>query len=101
MNKFLIAAAATGLLASPIAAQGAGGVVLTNPEFADGFKNRGQCEAALAKVRNAQRGDASLRGEAYRDLSASDFQKESRRTTRCEDVGGTQRVVFYVDGAPK
>ena len=99
MKIILTAALAVGL-AAPALAQGAGGVVLTNPEFEGGFANRGQCEAALAKVRNDQRKNADTRGEAYRDLSESDFQKASLRTTRCEEIEGRYRVVFYVNGFP-
>ena len=97
MKTILTAAVAAGL-AAPVLAQGAGGVILTNTEFEGGFKNRGLCTSALANVRNKQRADASLRGEAYRELSASAFQKESLRTTRCELIDGRYRVVFYVDG---
>jgi hypothetical protein len=93
---FAVAAA----LAMPVAAQGAGGVILTNPEFTGGFKNNGLCTAALAKVRNYQRLHASARGEAYRTLRASAFQRESLRTTRCERINGRHRVVFYVNGFP-
>jgi hypothetical protein len=99
--KIILAGAAALAIAVPALAQGAGGVVLTNPEFQGGFANRGQCVSALAKVRNAQRLDASTRGEAYRTLSQSDFQKESLRTTRCELVDGRYRVVFYVNGIPQ
>lgn len=99
MKRILIAATAAAL-AIPAFAQGAGGVILANTEFEGGFSNNGQCTAALAKVRNMQRADASLRGEAYRNLSASAFQKASLRTTRCERIDGKYRVVFYVDGFP-
>ena len=98
--KRVIAALAAASFAAPLLAQGTGGVILTNPEFADGFGNRGQCEAALAHVRNDQRKNAETRGEAYRELSPSDFQKESLRTTRCEEIDGKYRVVFYVNGFP-
>jgi hypothetical protein len=99
MKAFLAAATALSL-AVPAFAQGAGGVILTNPEFEGGFANRGQCESALAKVRNDQRKNPDKRGEAYRDLSSSDFQKASLRTTRCEEINGRYRVVFYVNGFP-
>ena|SRR5512139_968138 len=98
--KMILTAAVAVALAAPALAQGTGGVVLTNPEFEGGFKNRGLCTSALANVRNKQRLDASLRGEAYRDLSASAFQRESLRTTRCELIDGRYRVVFYVNGFP-
>lgn len=85
-------------LAAPAMAQGIGGVILTNPEFNGGFKNRGQCTSALAHVRTQQRLHANLRGDAYRNLSASAFQRESLRTTRCERIDGRYRVTFYVNG---
>jgi len=97
-TPLMIAAAAA--LAAPALAQGTGGVVLTNPEFTGGFANRGQCESALAKVRNHQRLHAETRGADYRTLSASAFQRESLRTTRCESIDGRYRVVFYVNGFP-
>ena len=98
--KRVFAALAAASFAAPLLAQGTGGVILTNTEFQGGFSNNGQCTAALAKVRNKQRLDASLRGEAYRNLSASAFQKASLRTTRCEKIDGLHRVVFYADGFP-
>jgi hypothetical protein len=99
MHKLMIIAAA-GAIAAPALAQGTGGIVLTNPEFQGGFGNRGQCVAALAKVRNSQRLHAETRGADYRTLSASAFQRESLRTTRCERIDGRYRVVFYVNGFP-
>ena len=99
MKRVLIATAAA-MFSTAAIAQGTGGVVLTNPEFQGGFANRGQCTAALAHVRNAQRDDASTRGAAYRNLSKSDFLKESLRTTRCEEINGRYQVVFYVNGFP-
>ena len=96
--KHILLAATIAAFAIPAAAQGVGGVILTNSEFEGGFANRGQCVSALAKVRNMQRADASLRGEAFRNLSASAFQKASLRTTRCEKIDGKFRVVFYADG---
>ena len=99
MKKLFLAAGAA-LLSTAAIAQGTGGVILTNPEFQGGFANRGQCTAALAHVRNAQRDDASTRGADYRTLSKSDFLKESLRTTRCEEINGRYQVVFYVNGFP-
>lgn len=98
MRVFLAAAALS--IAVPALAQGAGGVILTNPEFEGGFENHGLCTSALAKVRNDQRKNPETRGEAYRTMSAEDFQKESLRTTRCELIDGRHRVVFYVNGFP-
>jgi hypothetical protein len=99
MKRIILAAAAT-MVAAPVLAQGAGGVILTNTQFHGGFSNNGRCTAALAHVRTQQRLHASLRGEAYRSLSASAFQRESLRTTRCERIDGRYRVVFYVNGIP-
>ena len=98
--KSLFLAAGAVLMSTAALAQGAGGIVLTNPEFQGGFKNRGQCVSTLAQVRNDQRANPETRGAAYRTLSPSDFQRESLRTTRCEMVNGQYRVVFYVNGIP-
>ena len=100
MRKILLTAGAI-LLATPVLAQGTGGVILTNTEFNGGFKNNGLCTSALAKVRNHQRLHADMRGEAYRNLSASAFQKASLRTTRCERIDDRYRVVFYEHGFPR
>ena len=97
MRKYLTIAAAAAL-AAPALAQGPGGIILTNPEFAGGFKNNGQCVSTLAHVRNSQRKNPATRGVAYRNLSPSAFQAESLRTTRCERINGRHRVVFYVNG---
>jgi len=91
---------AAGLVA-PAISQQAGGVILTNTEFNGGFRNNGLCTSALSHVRTKQRANASLRGEAYRHLSASAFQRESLRTTHCERIDGRYRVVFYVNGIPR
>lgn len=97
MKRIFAAVVAAGLSA-PLFAQGTGGIILTNPEFEGGFGNRGQCQSTLSHVRNDQRKDPSLRGSDYTDLSSSDFQAESLRTTRCEMIDGRYQVVFYVDG---
>ena len=99
MTKYLLGAAAAGLLASGAIAQGAGGVILTNPEFAGGFDNNGQCTSALAKVRNAQRKDPATRG-AGQDLKGAEFNKLSLTTTRCEKIAGRYQVVYYANGFP-
>jgi hypothetical protein len=99
MTKYLIATAAAGLIASGAIAQGVGGVILTNPEFAGGFENKGQCTSALAKVRNAQRKDPETRG-AGQDLKGAEFNKLSLTTTRCELINGRYQVVYYADGFP-
>jgi hypothetical protein len=94
--KKMILAAAIATLSVPAFAQG--GIVLTNPEFGTGFSNRGQCQAALAQVRNNQRRNPATRGAGFRDLSPSAFQRESLRTTRCEERGGKFVVVFNPAG---
>lgn len=99
MRKTMMIAAAAGLMASGALAQGTGGVVLTNPEFSGGFDNNGQCTAALAKVRNAQRKDPSSRG-AGQELKGAEFNKLSLTTTRCEEINGKYQVVYYANGFP-
>ena len=96
MKKPVFVAAAA-VLSFPAMAQ-SGGTVLTNPEFQGGFANRGQCQSALAHVRNEQRQNPSTRGAGYQQLSPSDFQRESLRTTRCEERNGRYVVVFYPNG---
>ena len=96
MRKLVIVAAAAALSFPAFATTG--GTVLTNPEFAGGFENRGQCQSALAKVRNDQRKDPSTRGAGFRELSGDEFQRESLRTTRCEERGGKFVVVFNPNG---
>ena len=96
--KTILLIASAAALAAPAFAQSAGGIILTNPEFGDGFKNRGQCESALAGVRNDQRKNADTRGAGYQDLSGSEFNQASRMTTRCENVDGTFQVVFNANG---
>ena len=74
-------------------------VVLGPPQFAEGgYANRGQCESALAAERNRQRRDPTARGAGYQDLTGSEFNRESRRTTRCEEVNGRYVVVFNANG---
>jgi hypothetical protein len=94
---FLGIGAAT--LAMPAIAQ-TGGTVLGAPQFST-YENRGQCTAALAKERNAQRKDATTRGAGYQDLSGSEFNKASLTTTRCEMRNGRFVVVFYQNGFPQ
>jgi hypothetical protein len=94
MKKLIIAALA-GIVAAPAIAQG--GTVLGPPQFGS-YTNRGQCESALAAERNKQRKDPATRGAGYRDLSGSDFNKASRKTTRCEERGGKFVVVFNQNG---
>ena len=100
MSK-LIPVAAAAFMAAPLLAQGAGGVILTNPEFQNGFQNRGQCEAALSQVRNSQRRDSSTRGGDNQQLSGSAFNQVSPDTTRCEQISGRYRVAYYRNGLPR
>ncbi len=95
--KKLVFIAAAAVLSLPAFAQ-TSGTVLTNPEFAGGFDNRGQCQSALAHVRNDQRKNPATRGAGYQQLSGSDFQAESLRTTRCEQRNGRFVVVFSPTG---
>jgi hypothetical protein len=94
MKKLVLVAAAAALSFPAFAAD----TVLTNPEFRDGFDNRGQCQSALAKVRNEQRKNPETRGEGFREMSGSDFQAASLKTTRCEERDGRFVVVFNPDG---
>lgn len=100
--KIIVFALAASALAMPAVANhvtSPNGTVLHNTEFATaGYANRGQCQAVLSKVRNAQRANPETRGEGYRDLSPSDFQKESLKTTRCEEINGRYYVVFNANG---
>jgi uncharacterized protein YdeI (BOF family) len=95
--KKLVFVAAAAAMSFPAFAQ-TGGIVLTNPEFQGGFKNRGQCESTLAQVRNNQRKNPATRGAGFRELSESEFQRESLRTTRCEERAGKFVVVFNQNG---
>ena len=92
--KVLVAITAA-VLAAPAMAQDAGGVVLA--EYGT-FANRGQCESALAHVRNDQRRNPDTRGSGYEDLSGSDFNRASLTTTRCEQVNDSYAIVYYEDG---
>lgn len=92
--KAFVAFAAV-VLAAPAFAQGAGGTVLS--EYGS-FSNRGQCESALAHVRNDQRRNPATRGDGYQDLDGSDFNRASRTTTRCERVGDAYSIVYYAEG---
>ena len=92
--KIMLAITAA-VLAAPAFAQGSGGIVLS--EYGS-FNNRGQCESALAHVRNDQRRNPETRGAGYEDLNGSDFNRASRTTTRCERVGDAWQFVYYADG---
>jgi hypothetical protein len=73
-------------------------VHLGAPLFEDSYSNRGQCQSALAHERNAQRKDPTRRGTDYQQLSPSDFQAESLRTTRCELTDDGWQVMFNAEG---
>lgn len=99
MKKLMIAAGAAALMI-PAAAladhvqptgTGPGGVV--NNENPDGFRNRGQCESALAREINRQRQNPDERTPARQGDSTSEFQLFMRDRFECGDDGtGTYRV---------
>lgn len=93
MKRLVIALAATAF-AMPAFAQTTG-TVLT--EYGT-FSSRGKCESALAHVRNDQRRNPETRGAGYEGLSGSEFNRASRTTTRCEEVGGKYVFVYSEDG---
>jgi hypothetical protein len=97
MKKAIVAIAAAAL-AAPVMAQG-GGTVLGPPQFQN-YANRGQCQAALAHERNAERKGSSPRGAGYENLTGSQFNQASLRTTRCEERNGQWVVVYYANGFP-
>ena len=92
--KKLIVTLAAATLAVPAMAQ-SGGIVLA--EYGS-YTNRGQCESALAQVRNDQRRNPETRGAGYEDLTGSEFNRASRTTTRCERVNNEWVFVYYEDG---
>jgi hypothetical protein len=96
MRKIFLTAAAT-LIAAPLSAQGTGGTVL---DQYGSYTSAGQCNSALAHVRNAQRKNASTRGAGYQNLSGSAFNRASLTTTRCENVDGMYQIVYYQNGFP-
>lgn len=97
MKKLILTALAAGAMSTPAFAQG--GIVLGAPQFQT-YTNRGECVGALAHERNRQRENPTTRGEGYRDLSPSDFNRASLTTTRCENRNGRWVVVFYREGFP-
>ena len=98
MKKLILAAFIAGGMSGPALAQDTG-TVLGAPQFQT-YANRGQCQSALAQERNSQRANPATRGEGYRDLSESEFNQASLRTTRCEERNGRYVVVFYRNGFP-
>ena len=104
MKNLLIGAAASLALAIPAAGfaadyptgTGPGGVV--NTQNPDGFKNKGQCQAALSKEINRQRMDATARTASRADESTSTFQKNmlDRFSCQLDAQDGVYRV--YVNG---
>ena len=81
-SKIAIVAAALALPAAAYAlpdgaasyptGNGPGGQV--NQDNPDGFKNQGQCQAALSHAINGQRQDPTTRTNANKDKSTSEFQ---------------------------
>ena len=93
MKMITIALAALALPAAAVAqdmampdglplGDGPGGTV--NQENPDGFKNRGQCEAALARETNRQRQDVDARVSGRQDESRSEFQRNIQDRFACE-----------------
>lgn len=80
MKKLTVTAAAAALLlpAAAMAAHiptGAGPGGTVNTENPDGFKNKGQCQAALSREINRQRQNPDERaGQTNKDRSTSEFQ---------------------------
>lgn len=96
--KSLLIVAAAAIVATPALAQDTGGVVLA--EYGT-YSSFGQCNAALAHVRNDQRKNPATRGDGYQDLSGSAFNQASLGTTRCEETSaGNYQIVFYSGGLP-
>lgn len=92
----LIAFTAAVALAAPALAQEAGGIPLSSYGTFDSYD---ECNSTLAHVRNDQRKNPQTRGEGYRDLSGSEFNRASLTTTRCEEVrDGEYEIVFYAGG---
>jgi hypothetical protein len=90
MRKLMFAAAAAAI-AIPGAAladhqrptgSGPGGVV--NTQNPDGFRNRGQCESALARETNRQRQNPEERTATREGESTSEFQRNMRERFECD-----------------
>jgi hypothetical protein len=93
--RMIILAASAAVLGAPAVAQS---IQLGSPQFEESYATRGACQSALAHERNSQRKDPTTRGAGYEDLSTSDFQSESLRTTRCELGDDGWQVMFNADG---
>ncbi len=88
MKKFLMAALVASAMAIPSAgfAQPVGDDIV--PGNSAGFKNRGQCESALARQRNEDRRNQS-------ELSNKDYNRLTRENVSCaQDDDGLFRVMF-------
>jgi hypothetical protein len=99
--KKLILALATGSMAFPVMAQTV--IDTTNNQYVtqDSYSNRGQCESALAHVRNTQRSNGDRGGEPYNSMSNGEYNKASATTTRCEkNAAGEYVIVYYANGFP-
>jgi len=89
MRKLLIVAGAAALMVPGAAVadhvkptgSGPGGVV--NTQNPDGFRNRGQCESALARETNRQRQNPDERSTDRQGDSTSDFQLAMRDRFEC------------------
>ena len=94
--RIYIAAAAALALTTPALAQESGGIVLGEYGTYSSYED---CNSALAHIRNDQRKNPATRGEGYRDLRGSDFNRASLTTTRCEETSdGNYQIVFYSGG---
>lgn len=100
MRKVMVAIGAGALMIIPSVAladhqvptgSGPGGVV--NTENPNGFRNRGQCESALAREINRQRQNPEERTPQRQGDSTSDFQHAMQDRFECgQDANGVWRV---------
>jgi hypothetical protein len=100
MKFTYIAAIAVAIAAPAMAQTSSDGIVLTNtPEMAMGFDNRDECQSTFRELRNDQRKSGARGGEPYNSMSNKDYNRESRETTRCEQLDdGLYYVVFNANG---
>jgi len=99
MNKYLAMAAAV-TLASPAFGQGSRQMVLTNPEAANGFETRGECEAAIAGSMSRGRKDVGTRPIRAQDRYGSRFNQARGNLSRCENSAGEFLILVYPANFP-
>ena len=99
MNKYLVVAAAMAL-AHPAFAQGSRQMVLTNPESANGFETRGECQAAIAGFMSRDRNDVGTRPVRAQDRSGSRFNQARGNLSRCENRAGEYLILVYPANFP-